>query len=463
MVKRNRRFCRLSTKFIFGISGILVLTLAASLFLNSQVAERYYLSRQTDTLKQSGELLKEYLEQGTEPDDAVSRLEAMEKVLVVYAANTSDYDGLSSALREEFRQKGLGFQKYWLWDQDYLSAIQKGSQFRLYRQDKLNYAILAEYLSVNGNLYAIASIVPDTGDFVKLINQFSLFLYGVSLLLAIGCIFLLVRHITNPLRKIEQFSRGLSRREYGQLDIKTADELELVAYSMNQMSASIQEYQTMLLAKNQQMKQLLDDVAHDLKTPISLIGMYALGMKDGLDDGTFLETILRQNEKMSKLVESLLSLSRVDRKEYPSTRVFLSRLFKQCMEEQSILIKERSLRIDASLMADAEVTGNPELIHTLFSNLLSNSIKYASSGVIRASLTESEEGRFRFLITNEFQNDELDAAQIWEPFYVGEASRNKALSGTGLGLAIVKRIADRYGYTARCLLEGHNISFEIIF
>ena len=57
------------------------------------------------------------------------------------------------------------------------------------------------------------------------------------------------------------------------MDIRTGDELETVAENMNQMSRSLREYEKQLLNKNRQMKHLLDDVAHDIKTPVSLIGM----------------------------------------------------------------------------------------------------------------------------------------------------------------------------------------------
>ena len=167
---------------------------------------------------------------------------------------------------------------------------------------------------MGSNLYAVAAIVPNTADFIGIINRFSILLHVISLVIAVVLLYLLVKHITNPLRRMERFSQEIARQEYGSLHISTRDELEHVADSMNQMSISIQQYQKMLQAKNQQMEQLLNDVAHDLKTPISLIGMYSSGIQDGLDDGTFLETIIQQNNRMSQMTERLLNLSGIERK-----------------------------------------------------------------------------------------------------------------------------------------------------
>ena len=390
MTKENRRFHRLSTKFICGTASILVLVLAATLFVNSKVAARYYLRQQTEYVSQAGSRIREYLDAGMSPDEAVASLEASDNVLITYASNTSDYDALSSSLREKFREKGLGFQKFWLWDQDYLSAVQKGFQFRLYQQDKLNYGILVEYIPVGPHLYAVAAIVPNTADFIGIINRFSILLHAISLIITVILLYLLVKHITNPLRRMERFSQEIARQEYGTLIINTRDELEHVADSMNQMSISIQQYQSMLQAKNQQMEQLLSDVAHDLKTPISLIGMYSSGIRDGLDDGTFLETIIQQNSRMSQMTERLLNLSGIERKEYPLTTIRLDLLLFECIAEQKLFLSKRGLSLNTAVTPNLEIMGNAELVTELFSNLLSNAVKYAASGTVNAELVKNE-------------------------------------------------------------------------
>ena len=351
-------FQRLSAKFMVGVGGILAIALALSIFVNTQVVERYYLRRQTGYVEAAGQRLEALIGRGMEPEEGAQALEEAEKVLVVWAANTSDYDGLSEELREKFRQKGLGFQKFWLWDQDYISAVRDGRKFRLYRQDKLNYGILVEYIPLGENLYAVAAIVPEAGDFVRIVNGFGLALYALSLAAAMAFIWFLVRHITNPLGRMEEFARGISRREYGELEVRTGDELETVAESMNRMSRDIQEYQRRLLDKNREMEELLDNVAHDLKTPIALIGAYAEGVRDELDDGTFVETIIRQNRKMALLVERLLDLSRIGQREYLQEEVALDRILLGHLEEQRILTEQRELEINTNIASGAVVSGN---------------------------------------------------------------------------------------------------------
>lgn len=462
MRRRLIRINRISRKFILGVVLILLFTLAGTLLANSCFVERFYLYEQREFVREVGSLLETELENGTAPQEAVQEIEEQENVLIAYSEAAGDPDLLAADLREKFRQKGLGFQKFWLWDKDYEAAVQNGSQFRLYNQDKMNYSILVQYMTIGSGLYAIAAIVPDAEEAVAIVNRISFLIYSFAVLIAILLIFALTRHITKPLADICAFSKKVSSRDCRPLQIKTGDELEDVADSLNEMAHDISQYQTMLEEKNEQMKILLSDVAHDLKTPLSLVEMYVKGMKDGLDDGTFLDTVLRQNNKMLQIVEKLLNLSRIEQKEHPCEKLLLDEVLTRCIEEQEILFSRRNLKIKKDLHRGLTVYGNYELLCELFSNLLSNAAKYASSESVTVELRRSGRSAL-FRIANRTDNTDLDIAQIWRPFYVGEQSRNKELSGTGLGLSIVKKISDQFGYGAFCTMQGSEISFEIIF
>lgn len=365
---KNKHMKKLWKKFIYGTALIMAFILILSLAVNSTIVGKYYLRSQKHYIKGIGSQLITLLESGTTPEDAVRILEEQEKVLIVYSGNIWDSEVLSNELREQFRQKGLGFHKFWLWEQDYQDAVEYGMKLRLYQQEKLKYGILAEYMFTDAGMFAIAAVVPNTAETVGIMNQFLVILLSVSSVVAVGLMYILVRHITNPLKEMEEFSRRISMQDYGsRLAIRTNDELETVADSMNRMSQSIKEYQDMLLEKNRQMVALLDNVAHDLKTPISLIGTYASGMQDGLDDGTFLDTIIRQNTKMAQLTERLLGLSRIGQKDYPQETIALDRLLQSQVEEQRISAAQRNLDISTSIEPDRYIRGNAELVSTIFS------------------------------------------------------------------------------------------------
>src|SRR5699024_3099550 len=155
--------------------------------------------------------------------------------------------------------------------------------------------------------------------------------------------------IVKPLAEFQVFASQMENNQFIPLQVQTKDELEQVADSLNSMGKRIMDYQDSLQEKNKQMEQLMDNVAHDLKTPISLIHLYASGLKDGLDYGTFLDTILDENHQMEDMVNRLLYLSRIDKEEYEETYINLSELIRRLVDKYSVMAEKNHLNIRADL------------------------------------------------------------------------------------------------------------------
>ena len=149
-------------------------------------------------------------------------------------------------------------------------AVENGSQFRLYSQNKMNYSILVQYLTLESGLYAIAAIVPDAQGVINLVNHISFLIYALAILVAIILIFILTKHITKPLEEMQVFTRKIASQTYQPLQIKTGDELEDVANSLNDMANEIERYQKKLEEKKPVVFCGDLNVAHkeiDLKNP----------------------------------------------------------------------------------------------------------------------------------------------------------------------------------------------------
>lgn len=314
---------KLAKKFLVSISLVLLLVTGLCVLLNNTLIGRYYTYQKKKQMNQiAGQLLRD----GFPQEAWIEELEKEHHVIIVTVEQNDDINGLNERLKQAFLDKGLGIAKYWLWDKDYEKAIQKGRFIRLYRQDKVNYDLAVLYTSFNGSFIGIASVIPNMEETIALINKSTILIFSGGLFCIIFICILLVKKITDPLKQMTEFAARIARQDYGAISLHTRDELETVSDSMNQMSDSIHETHELLELKNHQMEELLNNVSHELKTPISLIKAYASGIQDGMDDGTFLDTIIHQNNRMGELTEKLLFMSGMERKQSRRTLVNLTEL-----------------------------------------------------------------------------------------------------------------------------------------
>lgn len=184
-------------------------------------------------------------------------------------------------------------------------------------------------------------------------------------------------------------------------------------------------------------------------------------MKDGLDDGTYLDVIEQQTDEIQHIVDKLLRLS-LQTETYVQEQVDMRQLLKRTLERYLIPLEQHGLRFELDDTAEhAMVQGDSDKLDIVLDNLLSNAVSYASGRIIHGEL-RNKNGRLQIRITNEVsEGTSLDADKLWEPFYVGEQSRNKKRSGTGLCLSIVRAIVQKHGSSPRISLNDRLFIFEM--
>lgn len=451
---------KLSKKFMIGIGLILIVTGLSAVLINKNYVAKYYVNQKKNELNNvSDEFVSKIAK--TNVAEAIRIIENDEKVIIVETAKDHDNEKVNNEIRDSFNKKGIGFKKLWLWDQDYEDVISGVDRIRLYEQEKLNYSVLVKYLSLDEEIYAIAMIVPNIEDSFSIVNTFFAITIGIMLVLSMIFIIILVRRIIKPLNEFEQFAKNMGEGHFIPLDIETKDELEEVANTLNKMGQDVVSYQEELTEKKHQMEDLLNNVAHDLKTPVSLIKLYSEGIKDNLDDGTFVETIIDQSTEMNTMIEKILLISKVEKMTVEKINFNFSEQVNKVVKEHGFLMNERQIILVSDLEKNIMINSNEEWLNSIISNLISNSIKYTSKDELSINLTQSE-NNIIFNISNEVDNTDLDLKRIWDPYYVGEQSRSKELSGTGLGLYQVKKMVDQLGFEIDVKLEGNKITFRLI-
>jgi signal transduction histidine kinase len=284
-------------------------------------------------------------------------------------------------------------------------------------------------------------------------------------LIIVVVVWMMSYRITKPLQELGVVAKDISSLQFKHADIRTKDEIEELAESINTMSDKLHAAHQDLTRKNQSLKLFMSDITHELKTPIALIQAYAEGIQDDLDDGSYVGTILRQTESMNRLIDELLNFAKIEREDLERRRISVSALFHACAEKFDIERKSKQISLivhEDPAASAATIFADEDKIRMVLNNLLSNAIKYTTNHQIEVSLYKQGEDIVLHM-QNGIEPHEEEIDKIWEPFYVLERSRNKEISGTGLGLAIVKSILEQHGYRYVAAVNGEQIHFYIYF
>jgi two-component system phosphate regulon sensor histidine kinase PhoR len=196
------------------------------------------------------------------------------------------------------------------------------------------------------------------------------------------------------------------------------------------------------------------NVSHELRTPLTTIKGYTETLLEGAMKEEvapqFLQVIQKHADRLTKIVEDLLMLSKVESKEFylKWERLPLSELIDDVLDFVKEAAEKKKISISRSIiLSPLEVIGDRIYLEQVFINLLDNAIKYThETGEISISALEKEQGEIQVMIKdNGIGIPKEDLSRIFERFYRVDKGRSQELGGTGLGLSIVKHIIQAHG------------------
>jgi two-component system phosphate regulon sensor histidine kinase PhoR len=196
------------------------------------------------------------------------------------------------------------------------------------------------------------------------------------------------------------------------------------------------------------------NVSHELRTPLTTIKGYTETLLEGAMKEEvapqFLQVIQKHADRLTKIVEDLLMLSKVESKEFylKWERLPLSELIDDVLDFVKEAAEKKKISISRSIiLSSLEVIGDRIYLEQVFINLMDNAIKYThETGEISISALEKEQGEIQVMIKdNGIGIPKEDLSRIFERFYRVDKGRSQELSGTGLGLSIVKHIIQAHG------------------
>ena len=279
------------------------------------------------------------------------------------------------------------------------------------------------------------------------LSKVYLFVAIAPVLLMFFALYVMTYRLTRPLKLMSDAAKAMARGDFSKrIPVTSDDEIGELAVSFNQMTNSLSQLEGMR-------KSFIANVSHELKTPMTTIG----GFIDGIIDGTiepdqqkyYLGIVSDEVKRLSRLVQSMLSLSRLESGEFsinPSSFDFCELLLNVVLSQEQRIEKQRININGLDSIGSVTVNADRDLIYQVIYNLVDNAIKFCDEGGTVSFVLRSDGKRMIFSISNTGKGIPPEALpMVFERFYKVDKSRSANKNSTGLGLHIAKTIIKNHG------------------
>ncbi len=306
-------------------------------------------------------------------------------------------------------------------------------------------------------IYTLVKVNQWLPELKQLVVQFILAMIFILFLTA--CIFTtwIYRSVVQPIRELRQATEKIKS---GNLDFQVAvssnDEMGQLCTDFEKMRQRLKESAEEKIRFDNENRELISNISHDLKTPITSIKGYVEGIMDGVADTPekmerYLKTVYNKTNDMQRLIDELTFYSKIDTNRIPYNfrKINVSDYFGDCAEEVGLDLGAKNVVFQYANYVDENVMviADPEQIRRVVNNIIGNSCKYFDKSQCFINMRIKDVGDF---IQVEIEDNgkgiaAKDIPYIFDRFYRTDSSRNSSKGGSGIGLSIVRKIMEDHG------------------
>ncbi|MFA9423533.1 MAG: ATP-binding protein [Sedimentibacter sp.] len=338
----------------------------------------------------------------------------------------------------------------------------------------------------NGNIIELRLPLEAIKTNIKVSNDFLLIIGSIVFVLSMIFAYVVSNYFTKPIREMNVVTKRMKNMNFdSSCAILSKDEIGQLAESINEMSIELSSTIESLNSKNIQLvkeikerkkldekrRTLLNNVSHELKTPLSLMQGYAEGLKLNVAKNKeksdfYCDVIIDESIKMNRLVESLLNIDQMEfgDKTLHKTSFEINEFITQIINKYEKIFQDKNIDLEVNTIAPVKVFGDNFMTERVFENYITNAINYVDENLsIKISLFKLKE-HIRIEIFNSCGAiAENDLEKIWDSFYKLDKARTREKGGHGLGLSIVKAIQEAHenSYGVKNVDNGVCFWFEV--
>ena len=315
---------------------------------------------------------------------------------------------------------------------------------------------------INGKSISIF-LVTYYGNYVSQFKSalvgFILMMFLIMLVLTTALSTLVYVQFIRPLVRLKEAAEEIGTGNLGEpVEVSDGrkDEIGELCRSFNDMRERLNESVELKMQYEEENRELISNISHDLKTPITAVKGYVEGIMDGVANtpekmDRYIRTIYNKANEMDRLINELTFYSKIDTNRIPYTfsKIHIADYFDDCVEELNLELDAQHVDLTYFnyLEDDPIVIADAEQIKRVINNIVSNSIKYMDKSHKVINIRLRDVGDF---VQVEIEDNgkgiaTKDLTKIFDRFYRTDTSRNSTRGGSGIGLSIVKKILEDHG------------------
>lgn len=308
-----------------------------------------------------------------------------------------------------------------------------------------------------GEIFIVTTVSTLIPQMKNMLGSVLLLILVLLILIAAALVTWIYKDILSPLNELKRATYEIKEGNLDyELKIHEKNEIGQLCMDFEEMRQRLKDNAEEKIENDRENKELISNISHDLKTPITSIKGYALGIMEGVASSPekldrYIRTIYNKANDMDRLIDELTFYSKIDTNKIPYSfaKININDYFSDCVEELSMDLESQNIDLAFFDYTDEPVTiiADVEQLKRVINNIISNSVKYLDKkkGVINIRL--KDEGDFVHIEIEDNGKGiaARDLPNIFDRFYRTDSSRNSSKGGSGIGLSIVKKIVEDHG------------------
>ncbi len=480
MSKKKKKVRSLQHQVTFTFIGLLFLSILTISIINGAFLEKYYVSKKIETLQEAMDTLSQITTEELTDDAGSGNEDSDLPSEIVQASSRNNLtwvvinDDNSKALCWPEKEDQLRSKLFFGYASDLdldngKGKILKETDDYVVQQVHDRFTGM-DYVECwgrfdNGNYFLIRSPLESIRESADISNKFYFSVGLIIIVLSGMCIMAVTRRLTKPISELTELSRKMTDLDFeARYESRAGNEIDVLGDNFNKMSSQLEQTISELKSANNELqkdiedkvkidemrKEFLDNVSHELKTPIALVQGYAEGLKENINDDPesmdfYCDVIIDEASKMNKLVKNLLTLNQLESGKDAAVmeRFDLTALVKGVLSTMDIMIRQKEARVIFNEEKPVYVWADEFKTEEVVTNYVSNALNHLDGDkVVEIKLLKQENNVKVTVFNTGTPIPEADLPNLWNKFYKVDKARTREYGGSGIGLSIVKAIME---------------------